>query len=149
MDNGNFDRPTSIGDNWTEWHPVGQSIAYGIDAGIGMNPPEAAVTGNLRAYFHASSAYQQSIHQVVNVTNGDYKMQAFVRLVGTNPTTARAEISNYGGTAKYYDLSVDSTWKCIEIDNITVTNGQVDVGFYVNSPGGTVLQLDEVKLIKK
>ncbi|WP_212696414.1 TIM-barrel domain-containing protein [Vallitalea pronyensis] len=149
LDNGNFDRPIDMGDNWTEWHPVGQSVAYGIDAGIGMNPPEAAVTGNLRAYFHASSAYKQSIHQVVNVDNGTYKMQAFVRLVGASPYTARAEISNFGGAAKYYDLSVDSIWKCIEVDDIVVTNGQVDVGFYVDSPGGTVLQFDDVKLMKK
>lgn len=68
---------------------------------------------------------------------------------GTIPSIARAEIENYGGSDVYNHISADGKWKYIEIDNINVTNGQIIVGFYVDSPGGTVLQIDDVKLIKK
>ncbi|MFC5530496.1 TIM-barrel domain-containing protein [Cohnella yongneupensis] len=151
LDNGDFERNTGQGSNWTEWHPGGQSLAYGIDSGSGSNPPQSPWTGDNRAYFYASSAYQQSIHQVVAVpvNNANYKFEAWVRLQYTNPTTARAEISNYGGSAIYGNISNDGVWKYISIDNIYVTNGQIDVGFYVNSPGGTVLHMDDVRITKQ
>lgn len=82
------------------------------------------------------------------VNNANYKFEARVRLKNTTPTTARAEISNYGGTAQYYNISNDGVWKYISISNIFVTNGQVDVGFYVDSPGGTTLHIDDVRLTK-
>jgi hypothetical protein len=72
-----------------------------------------------------------------------------VRLKNTTPTTARAEITNYGGAAQYYYISNDGVWKYISISNIYVTNSQVDVGFYVNSPGGTTLQIDDVRITKQ
>lgn len=75
-------------------------------------------------------------------------MQVIIRLIGANPYVARAEVSNYGNNTIYHNLSIDSNWKPIEIDNIQVTNGQIDIGFYVDSPGGTILQMDDVKLIK-
>jgi alpha-glucosidase (family GH31 glycosyl hydrolase) len=151
LDNGGFDRDTAESHNWTEWHPSGQEIAYGIDGGLGTNPPEAAWTGNQRAWFWASGAYQQSIHQVISVpvNNANYKMEARVRLKNTTPYTARAEITNYGGSDIYYSISNDGVWKYISIDNIYVTNGQIDVGFYVDSPGGTTLHIDDVRISKQ
>ncbi|MFD0670714.1 TIM-barrel domain-containing protein [Cohnella sp. GCM10027633] len=151
LDDPGFDRPTSQNNNWSEWHPGGQSLAYGIDGGITMNPPETARTGSQRAYFYASGAYQQSIHQQVSVptNNANYKFEAWVRMKNTTPTTARAEISNHGGSAQYYNISNDGVWKYISISNIYVTSGVVDVGFYVNSPGGTTLQIDNVRLTKQ
>lgn len=148
LDNGDFERSTSISSNWTEWHPSGQTLAYGVDSGSGSNPPESAWTGSNRAYFWLGSTYQQSIHQVISVpvNNANYKFEAWVRLNYTTPTIARAEIANYGGTAIYYNISKDGVWKYISIDNIYVTNGQIDVGFYVNSPGGTTLHIDDVRI---
>jgi len=149
LDNQGFDRPTSYNNNWTEWHPVGQTLAYGVDRGNTMNPPEAAWTGEARAYFYLASAYQQSIHQQISVANGTYNFEAWVRMNYANPTTARAEIANYGGGRIDVNISNDGVWKYISYSNINVTSGVIDIGFYVNSPGGTVLHIDDVRLTKQ
>lgn len=151
LDNPEFERDTAYGSNWSEWHPGAQALAYGIDSGSGSHPPASPWIGDYRAYFYASGAYQQSIHQVIDVpvNNTNYKMEAWVRMDYTTPTTARAEISNYGGSAIYENISNDGVWKYISVDNIYVTNGQIDVGFYVDSPGGTVLHIDDVRITKK
>lgn len=81
--------------------------------------------------------------------NANYKLEAWVRLKNTTPTIARAEIASYGGSTLYYNISNDGVWKYISISNIYVTSGQVDVGFYVNSPGGTTLQIDDVRLTRQ
>lgn len=151
LDNPGFERDTNFGSNWTEWHPSLQAVAYGIDSGSGSNPPEPPWAGDKRAYFYLASAYQQSIHQVINVptNNANYRLDAWVRMKYTTPTTARAEITNYGGSAIYSNISNDGVWKHISISNIFVTNGQIDVGFYVDSPGGTVLHIDDVRITKQ
>ncbi|HEY0828914.1 MAG TPA: TIM-barrel domain-containing protein, partial [Bacilli bacterium] len=149
LDNPGFDRDTNYASNWTEWHPSTQSLAYGVDTGTGSHPPQPPWTGDKRAYFYLSSAYQQSIHQVISVPNATYKFEAWVKMSETTPTTARAEITNYGGTAIYQNISIGGGWKYISISNISVTNGQIDVGFYVNSPGGTILHIDDVRITKQ
>ncbi|MFC5401302.1 TIM-barrel domain-containing protein [Cohnella soli] len=146
LDNAGFERDAGLGSNWTEWHPGGQALAYGIDSGSGTNPPQSPWTSDKRAYFYSASAYQQSIHQTVNVPNGTYKFEAWVKLQYANPTTVRAEIANYGGSMLTYNISNDGVWKYISIGSINVTSGQVDVGFYINSPGGSVLHIDDVRL---
>jgi alpha-glucosidase (family GH31 glycosyl hydrolase) len=151
LDNAGFDRDTAYNSNWTEWHPGSQAIAYGIDSGSGINPPESPWTEDKRAYFYLASAYQQSIHQVISVptNNANYKFEAWVRYKNTTATTARAEITNYGGSAIYYNIAKDGVWKYISISNIFVSNGQIDVGFYVDSPGGTTLHIDNVRITKQ
>ena len=151
LDNAGFDRPAAYTSNWTEWHPADQTLAYGIDSGSGTNPPESPWTGEKRAYYYLSGAYQQSIHQVISVpvNNANYKFEAWVKMKNTTPTTGRAEITNYSGNAIYYNISNDGVWKYISISNIYVTNGQVDVAFYINSPGGTTLHIDDVRLTKQ
>ncbi|MEQ4480768.1 TIM-barrel domain-containing protein [Cohnella silvisoli] len=151
LDNPDFDRDGAYNSNWTEWHPGGQTLAYGVDSGSGTNPPESPWTQDKRAYIWLGTSYQQSIHQVISVpvNNANYKFEAWVRMKNTTPTTGRAEITNYGGSAQYYNISNDGVWKYISISNINVTNGQVDVGFYVNSTGGTTLHIDDVRLTKQ
>ncbi|MDR0292837.1 MAG: carbohydrate-binding protein [Oscillospiraceae bacterium] len=147
LDNGGFERPTWHSSNWTEWHPGGQAIAYGVDQGIGSNPPEAAREGDKRAYFYSPGAYQQSIHQDVNVSNGVYRIEFWAKNYGAAPSIARAEIAVQGSAAQYVNISQSSEWRHYSLDNITA-NGSVDIGFYVNSPGGTIIHIDGVRLIK-
>lgn len=151
LDNPGFDRDTAYNSNWTEWHPGAQALAMGVDSGSGINAPESPWTEDKRTYFYLAGAYQQSIHQVISVpaNNANYKFEAWVRMKNTTPTTARAEITNYGGSAQYYNISNDGVWKYISISNIFVSNGQIDVGFYVNSPGGTTLHIDDVRITKQ
>lgn len=147
LDNPGFERPANFGSNWTEWHPSGQALAYGIDSGSGSNPPDSPWCGDKRAWFYFGSAYQQSIHQLSNVANGTYKIEAWVRYFGTDATTCRMEVGSYGGSTIYNNISKDGVWKYIS-STASVTSGQVDVGFYVNSPGNTILLIDDVRLTK-
>lgn len=147
LDNGSFERPTWESSKWTEWHPSGQVLAYGIDAGIGTNPPEAAREGDQRAYFYLGSAYQQSIHQINAVSNGKYRLEFWAKNFNTVPTIARAEIATEGESTIFVTITSSSEWKHYVIDNLTL-KGTVDIGFYVNSPGGTTVQIDGVRLLK-
>ncbi|MDQ0338458.1 alpha-glucosidase (family GH31 glycosyl hydrolase) [Caldalkalibacillus uzonensis] len=148
LDNSGFERPTDYSSNWTQWHPGGQPSAFGVDSGSGINPPESPWTGDQRAYFWSANAYKQSIHQTVEVpvNNAHYKLEARVRLLNTNPYVARAEIMDYGGQTIYYDLENNGRWSYLTVDNIYVTSGQIKVGFYVDSPGGTTLHIDDVRV---
>ena len=150
VDNPGFER-VGYASNWTEWHPGGQALAFGVDSGSGSHPPASPWTGDQRAYFYHGSAYQQSIHQIVSVPNGTYKMEAWVRLQYATPTVARAEIASYGGARIDANIAMSSSgeWKYISIPNINVTSGQIDVGFYVDSPGGTVLHVDDVRITQQ
>ncbi len=147
LDDGGFERPTWEASKWTQWHPDGQELAYGVDKGIGMNPPEAAREGEQRAYFYLASAYQQSIHQVNTVASGTYRLEFWARCFNTVPTIARAELQNGDGTTTYLTIDQTSEWKHYTLDGVSLS-GDVDVGFYVNSSGGTTCQIDGVRLTR-
>ncbi|RXZ76733.1 carbohydrate-binding protein [Paenibacillaceae bacterium] len=150
LDNGDFERNTLYNSNWTQWYPAGQSSVFGTDSGSGINPPESPFKRNQRAFFYSPTAYQQSIHQAVDVpeNNATYRLEARVRLQNTTPHVARAEVVDYGGSPLYYNINNDGQWRYISIDNIYVTSGKIDVGFYVDSPGYTTLHIDEVSVTK-
>lgn len=148
VDNCGFERDPSQSSAWTEWHPEGQALAYGVDPGSGTNPPESPYAGDKRAYFYSGSAYQQSIHQGIYVPNGTYTVQAWVKVSNTAPEIARMEVSGYGGDGVYIGMPNSGTgWKLISA-NITVTTGYLDIGFYCSSSGGTTVHIDEVELVQ-
>ena len=148
VDNGSFERDLTFGTAWTEWHPNGQTQAYGIDSGSGSNPPESAVEGSKRAYFYQTSDYKQSIHQGISLANGKYRASAWVKVSNSTPSIGRMEISQNGSTAKYVNMPfVGAGWKLIECE-FTVTSGYVDLGFYCDSKGGTTVHIDSVSLEK-
>jgi alpha-glucosidase (family GH31 glycosyl hydrolase) len=139
--NGNFEQGNIAG--WMEWHDPGLGAAYGVNF-------YDVHTGDKKCYFDRSSAYKQSIHQVCSVANGNYRMSAYVWMKNNKPNIARIEVVNYGGTAPIYqNIPQTGKWTYITVDNIPVTSGKVDVGFYVDSPGGTTLCIDDIKLMKK
>lgn len=125
---------------WTEWHPTGQAAYYGID-GTDVH------SGTKKLYFYATSAFQESAHQVVSVPNGTYTLRAWVKVTagGSQPYTARMEASSNGTNPLYTNMTVDGTWKHYTC-NFYVSNGTIDVGFYLNSPGSTSMQIDDVEL---
>ena len=147
LDNGGFERPTWETSKWTEWHPTGQGLAYGVDKGINMNPPESAREGEQRAYFYLPTAYQQSIHQINVIESGTYRLEFWAKCFNTIPSIARAEIQSGNAAPVYIDIAQSSEWKHYTVDNLILQNS-VDIGFYVNSPGGTTCQIDGVRLVK-
>ena len=149
LDNGGFERNISQSSAWTEWHPYGQTIAWGVDDGTSIVPIESAWTGNNRAYIHSNSPYEQSIKQGNSVANGAYKVEAWVKMTNVTPIVGRMEVTNYGGSNLTYNINNDGMWKYIVLDDVNVTNGYIEVGFYVKSPGNTTLLIDNVILTKK
>ena len=149
VDKGGFERDTSQSSAWTEWHPDGQAVAYGVDSGSGTNPPESPYAGDKRVYFYSSSAYQQSIHQGINLPNGTYTVQAWIKVSNTAPDIGRMEATGYGGDSIYVDMPYAGTgWRLVETD-ITVTTGYLDIGLYCSSLGGTTVHIDNVKILNK
>ncbi|HEX3043716.1 MAG TPA: TIM-barrel domain-containing protein [Bacillota bacterium] len=144
--NGNFEHGDISG--WTEWHNGGSRS-------VNVNFYDVK-TRDKKCEFYNSNAFEQSIHQVCTGDNGDYQLTACVRLRkektgAAEPKVAQVEIDKYDGAPISLDLIplMGKGWTYITIDNIKVTAGKVDVGFYLNSPGETKLSFDDVKLIRK
>lgn len=149
LDNGSFER-RNYNSAWTEWHPSDQNLAFGVDSGSGTNPPESPKEGDSRAYFYSEDEYHQSIHQSVSTSNGSYQIQAWVQVSNADPTIGRMEVSGFGGDPIYIDMpSSGEGWELLTVDQVQVSTGYIDVGFYCASPGGTTIHIDGVKLIKK
>lgn len=128
---------------WTEWHPAGQAACYGVD----FNDNHS---GCRKLYFWNGSAYKQSVHQVkTGLANGSYTLKVWVKATnfGSPAITCRMEATNYGGTDTYTNMTVDGVWRQYSC-TVNITNGQLDIGFYVDSPGSTSMQIDDVQLYK-
>lgn len=128
---------------WTEWHPSGQTAKYGVDG-------NDVHSGSYKLYFWDTAAYEQSVHQVkTGLANGSYTLSAWVKVTayGSQPTTCRMEAKNTGNPDNYTNMTVDGTWRQYSA-TFNVSSGQLDIGFYVNSPGSTSMQIDDVVLVK-
>lgn len=79
--------------------------------------------------------------------SGTYRLEFWARCFNTAPTIARAEIQNGNGATTYVNIGQTTEWKHYTVEGLALS-GNVDVGFYVNSPGGTTVQLDGVRLIR-
>ncbi|MGX1163448.1 sucrose-6-phosphate hydrolase SacC (GH32 family) [Pseudarthrobacter sp. SLBN-100] len=125
--------------SWTEWRPAGQAAAYGVDG-------NDAYAGKDKLYFYAGNAYQESVHQLITgLPNGTYLARAWVKL-NQAATIARMEISNNGNPVNV-NINPGTSYQQINTP-VTITNGQVDIGFYVNGPANTSLQIDNISLTK-
>ncbi|MGO4276734.1 dextranase, partial [Paenibacillus sp. TAF58] len=78
-----------------------------------------------------------------------YTISAWVKetLYGNKPTTVRMELSDDGSKTIFKNISPAKGYQQIQA-NVTVTNGSLDIGFYVDSPGLTSLQIDQVSIVK-
>lgn len=126
---------------WTEWHPADQEPSYGVDYNDNHS-------GYNKLYFWNDSAYQQRVRQTkTGLVDGSYTIKAWVKATayGGVPETVRMEATNFGGTDMYSDMIADGVWRQYS-STIEVTNGQLDIGFYVDSPGSTSVQIDDVQL---
>ncbi|MDP4094083.1 MAG: carbohydrate binding domain-containing protein [Bacillota bacterium] len=128
---------------WTEWHPYGQAACYGVDS-------SDIHSGQYKLYFWSTNAYQQSVHQIpAGLSSGSYTVKAWVKATayGGQPSFCRMELAEYGGTAQYINMNVDGSWHQYT-GTVNVTNGQLNIGFYCNSPGSTSMQIDDVQFFK-
>ncbi|MDR4945196.1 CBM35 domain-containing protein [Neobacillus cucumis] len=129
---------------WTEWHPSTQATSFGVDS-------YDVHSGNCKLYFWNSTIpYKESVHQTINLPNGTYNVSGWVKLQaysGVNPTTSRMELNNYGGSQVNVNFLPSSHWQQVS-STVTVTNGQLNVGFYLDADVNTSLQIDDVTISK-
>ena len=125
--------------NTSGWTASGTS--YGVDG-------NDVRSGSYKLYFWNGSAYTQSVSQTITgLTNGSYTVRAWIKQNTGTPTTAEMRVKSFGGTDQAVNVKglAAYTQKAITVN---VTNGQLTVEFYAQSPGSTNLQVDDVELIK-
>ncbi len=128
---------------WYEWHPLGQLPRYGVDTNNENN-------GTYKAFMWSLTPYKQSIHQVISgLDPGTYQVRAIVKHTSYKkpPAVVRMELAQYGGDPKYVNIQQTDKYQSIQA-TVKVTTGKINVGFYVDSSGGTSLQIDQVYVRK-
>lgn len=121
---------------WYEWHPDGQEAACGIDS-------NNAVSGN-KCYFWSATAYKQSIHQIVNLPAGTYKVTAQVKVSNQSPNTCQMQLN---GTPVV--ITPTGNYETVEGEVALANDGTLDIGFYADAPGNTSVQIDSVTLFRQ
>ena len=140
--NGDFETGDLTG--WTLWKKEGVD-ASGVDG-------NDTYEGSGKCWFYSDDPYGQSIHQeVTNLADGIYKVEAQVKVSRTAPEICRLELGQYDSgdqnAATYVDIGVSERYQLCE-GRVRVNSGKLDIGFYCSSPGGTSVQIDNVKLWK-
>ncbi|EFM10095.1 glycoside hydrolase family 30 [Paenibacillus curdlanolyticus YK9] len=135
----NMDFETGTLDQWSEWHPGTQPLAGYVD--------NDGPRGQYKLTHWAGSDYLQSTYRTVHLPNGTYKVQVWVR-TGGGQNTFQLEVKNYGGSQKNKDLRSASggSWTAFAIDNIKVTNGQMELGVFSDAKGGNWAAIDDFEI---
>ncbi|GAB6927886.1 hypothetical protein JCM10914A_18690 [Paenibacillus sp. JCM 10914] len=126
---------------WTEWN--GGTLAQKVDTD---NPME----GTYKLTHWASVAYQQLTYQQVNVPNGTYSASVWVRS-GGGQNTLRMFARNYGAAERTAEIGSNPVtgYTKYTIDNIAVTNGQIEIGIWNDANANNWAAFDNFELVKK
>ncbi|WP_157887198.1 Ig-like domain-containing protein [Hymenobacter sp. PAMC 26628] len=108
-----------------------------------------AHSGLYHGTHYRPEAYEVYTYQTIsNLAAGTYALRAWVKSSG-GQTTVQMRASNYGGdlvSAAVPDTP-DGQWVQITLPNITVSNGQCEIGFYSKASGGQSFYYDDVELV--
>ena len=105
-------------------------------------------TGSYHGTHYRPEAYEVTTSQLVTgLPNGTYTLSAWVKSSG-GQRVAQLQARNYGGSPRTAaaPATPDGQWALVTISNILVANGQCEVGFYSNAPGGQWLYYEDVAL---
>jgi hypothetical protein len=81
------------------------------------------------------------------LANGTYSLSAWVKSTGGQPV-AQLRAQNYGGNSLNTAIPASAdTWVKVTIPNVTVTNGQCEVGIYSQANAGQWVHFDDVTLL--
>ncbi|KRE46816.1 glycosyl hydrolase family 28-related protein [Paenibacillus sp. Soil724D2] len=126
---------------WTEWHSG--ALAQKVDTDLPWS-------GSYKLTHWASTNYQQITSQLKTVPNGLYSASVWVRSSG-GQNTLQLFAKNFG--AAEIDAVIGTSpipnYTKYTIDNIPVTNGQVEIGIWNDANGGNWAALDSFELVKK
>jgi len=138
LSNSGFERGNASG--WTEWHggPAAQRVE--------TDDPFA---GSYKLTHYASSAYTQLSTQTVAVPNGNYKFSVWVRS-GGGQNELKLVAKGYGGAELNAAITGSiGNWTQYAINNIPVTNGQVEVGIWSDANAHQWSTFDDFELIRQ
>jgi hypothetical protein len=126
---------------WTEWH--NSTLAHKVDTDLPLN-------GSYKLTHWASTNYQQITAQLKTVPNGLYSASVWVRS-GGGQNALQLYAKNYG--AAEIDAVIGTSpipnYTKYTIDNIPVTNGQVEIGIWDNANANNWAAFDDFELVKK
>ena len=123
------------------WSKSGATAASYTSSGGGWN-----ADGNYFLNHYQSTAYQVRTFQTVTVPNGNYQLTAWIaRSTGQNICQVYA--TGFGGADINTNIPYNNVWSQVTIPNITVTNGQLTIGFYSDANAGNWMDIDSVRLI--
>ncbi|WP_188889076.1 S-layer homology domain-containing protein [Paenibacillus radicis (ex Gao et al. 2016)] len=135
----NLDFEAGTLEPWQEWHPEDQALAAFVDS----DSPR----GQYKLTHWGGSAYKQSTYRTLEVPNGNYKVQVWVR-TGGGQNTFQLEVKNYGGDLRTRDLRSASggTWTLFAIDQIAVTEGKMEISVFSDAKAGNWAAIDDFEI---
>lgn len=133
---------TTTPTGWNRW--AANAASYNA-----IKVEENGITGSYKLTHWSDAAYEASTYQTLSgLSNGTYTLSAWVLNSG-GQNTVQLYAKNYGGAERNVDLPVSATkWVKVKIENIQVTNGQIEIGVYSNANANNWINLDQVKLYK-
>jgi hypothetical protein len=105
-----------------------------------------AHSGTYHGTHYQNTNYEVYTYQTLtNLVTGTYKFSAWVR-TGGGQSQALMRARNYGGPALATTITATagSNWALVEINNINVSNGQCEIGFYSQASAGQWLYFDDI-----
>ncbi|GIP58332.1 S-layer homology domain-containing protein [Paenibacillus woosongensis] len=137
FENMDFELGTFAG--WSEWHPEQQPIAQFVD--------NDSPRGQYKLTHWGSGDYIQSTFRTLEVPNGKYKVQVWAR-TGGGQNKFQLEVKNYGGENLARDMrkADGGSWTPFFLDNIQVTNGQLEIGVYSDAKAGNWAAIDDFQV---
>lgn len=141
--------PSFEADGWTQT-PTSWNRWAADDASYdAIKVEENGITGGYKLTHWSDVAYEASTYQnITGLSPGTYTLSAWVLNSG-GQNTLQLYAKNFGGAELSVDLPTSpEKWVKVKIENITVTNGEIEIGVYSDAQAENWMNLDHVKLYK-
>ncbi|HEY1012120.1 MAG TPA: glycoside hydrolase family 16 protein [Herpetosiphonaceae bacterium] len=140
------DGATQAPTGWGTWAPT--ATDYAADFTETFN---GARTGAYHLTHYADRPYEVFTYQKrTGLANGTYTVRAWVRSTGGQTAVElQAKEFNAANTILRQAVPTASAWTQVTIANVSVTNGQLVIGFYSKSPAYKYLYVDDVTLVRQ
>jgi hypothetical protein len=138
---------TQTPQRWSTW-----AGSNGTDADADYTGTNGGThSGTFYGTHYKASPYEVYTYQIVTgLSNGLYTLRAWTKSSG-GQTYALLLAKNYGGTQVSANVPTtsDGNWQQITVPNISVSNGQCELGVYSYAGAGQRLYFDDVELVKQ
>jgi hypothetical protein len=141
--NPSFEDNNGYSQTVSGWHETANTDASFVEDDNGAH------TGSYHGTHRSADSYQAYTYQIVNgLENGNYTLKAWVRSSG-GQNAAKFEAKNFGSSTMGVDIPESDSWTQLEIPDINVTNGQIEISFYSDASANQWIHFDDVELSKQ